>query len=981
MEPSEWRTGRNADLLRLLALHAGTPVPSDRLVAALWPRSDDRRGRASLRTAVSQLRRIVGEDHVERTLDGLVLRHAWVDVAAFRALAREARRHVAAGEQARALRVARQADALYSGQLTAHDTDAEWADTERQSLQEAHCDLLGLAAEAGLDLRWTGDAREYAARLVRIDPFSERAYRALMLANAGLGQTERALSAYHECRRVLADELGADPSAQTQAVYLQVLATQEPARPSEPAETCLVGRDDVMGAIDRLLADRCGDEVTVAAVIGTPGSGRTAVLAAVAARYPDAVVARLDPRHLDAGQLAIEQLDTGRLAVGSGAPGGKPGAPVLVVVDDADTAAAGSLNPLVERLARWGRCVVLLVAVHQAAVLTTVSAPVAWLPLENLDDGGLAELAADVLGGTPSPGLVRTLTGESGGRAGRATSILCAWTAAGRMVSTTDGLALMPAALDPEAGDEDTAHLLSRAREALPSAWHDVLDVAAVIGSPVRAALVEDVLGMSSQDVRAALDHLTDLSVLGIDNGVHHFRDPLVRDAAAAWLRPRARQDLHRRVARTDQLAPADRVEHFMAAGEVTEAAQVALDGAEQEVASGRAEGARDLVRMCAPLLSGAEPSDVPALRMRLHDVSARLDMWHGDDYDPPVPDDAVDEMHRRVLDELLPRRRVREAMDQAGRTGQLTDATLAAFWGAVLMGESASVRQRMEGTLGEGRRGRTGGVPLEARILLALAWHDLGDPRFRAWWNDLRAVAPAGEVPEWLAVRVAAERAEVDVAGLAALMAVHAPYGHEGRPLERHLMRLAFAEGYAVHGQRQAAVTLLDQCVSDAGPDGCLLLLPEAACRLAALLAGSDPVRAAELVDMALCSEGEESHPRERAFKLLAQARLRAVANRLDSAAELAAAADEVAGSAGLVFVRLDALTARVEYLRRAGRAEAATPLAHEAVGIAVAARADGRARVLRERLFAPAPTRSLAAPRLLLSLPRQRAGEPAYR
>ena len=71
VDRSEWRTGKAADLLRLLALRGGDPVATQTLVAALWPGSDQRHGNASLRTAASQVRRVVGGEFLERSLAGI----------------------------------------------------------------------------------------------------------------------------------------------------------------------------------------------------------------------------------------------------------------------------------------------------------------------------------------------------------------------------------------------------------------------------------------------------------------------------------------------------------------------------------------------------------------------------------------------------------------------------------------------------------------------------------------------------------------------------------------------------------------------------------------------------------------------------------------------------------------------------------------------------------------------------------------------
>ena len=223
VEPGEWRTGKTADLVRLLALHGGAPVPATVLIAALWPNSDQVRAQASLRTATCRIRNVLGRDRLGRDLSGLRLRGARVDVVTFRELAAEVRRLVGADGASRAAVLAQEADALYRGDLRAHDDAADWVVAERRALDQAYQGLLCDAAEAVSSLGLPRLAVDYARRALLRDPFSERASRLVMCGHAELGETSSALREYERCRLLLADELGVDPSPQTRAVYLDIL--------------------------------------------------------------------------------------------------------------------------------------------------------------------------------------------------------------------------------------------------------------------------------------------------------------------------------------------------------------------------------------------------------------------------------------------------------------------------------------------------------------------------------------------------------------------------------------------------------------------------------------------------------------------------------------------------------------------------------------------------------------------------------------
>src|SRR5207247_2128627 len=62
-----------------------------------------------------------------------------------------------------------------------------------------------------------------AELVLELEPFRETAYRLLMRAHAGAGNPAEALRVYERCRSVIEEELGASPSPETEAVYLDIL--------------------------------------------------------------------------------------------------------------------------------------------------------------------------------------------------------------------------------------------------------------------------------------------------------------------------------------------------------------------------------------------------------------------------------------------------------------------------------------------------------------------------------------------------------------------------------------------------------------------------------------------------------------------------------------------------------------------------------------------------------------------------------------
>jgi len=220
---TEWRTGKTADLIRLLALGNGRPIRPEVLVARLWPKASPGRGRASLRTASSQIRRALQDHCLVRQPDGLVLHGAWVDVVEYLDTAKQVAVAVREHRYVEARSLAAAAEELYVDDFHAHDDDSDWAAAERYRLVRARVSLLCDAALIAQHLGIPREAAELATTATEVDPASETAHRLLMTAHADLGDNANALRVFDSYRTYLADELGADPSPQTQELHLRLL--------------------------------------------------------------------------------------------------------------------------------------------------------------------------------------------------------------------------------------------------------------------------------------------------------------------------------------------------------------------------------------------------------------------------------------------------------------------------------------------------------------------------------------------------------------------------------------------------------------------------------------------------------------------------------------------------------------------------------------------------------------------------------------
>lgn len=98
-----------------------------------------------------------------------------------------------------------------------------WIEEQRRDLRDILVRALECLRDIALAEAELGDAVRYAAEITELEPFRESSYRGLMQAHAAAGNPAEALRVYERCRRFLADELGAYPSPESEAAYLEIL--------------------------------------------------------------------------------------------------------------------------------------------------------------------------------------------------------------------------------------------------------------------------------------------------------------------------------------------------------------------------------------------------------------------------------------------------------------------------------------------------------------------------------------------------------------------------------------------------------------------------------------------------------------------------------------------------------------------------------------------------------------------------------------
>ncbi|MBF8184551.1 tetratricopeptide repeat protein [Nonomuraea sp. K274] len=283
--------GRNGPwLLAGLALGLGRPVPEDRLTEWVWGPAGASVG--ALRTGISRIRTWLRDqmslpDAIELTAHGYRLNIARVrlDAARFMELTETA---VAERDPARRLDLFQQALAEWRAPVLLGAPEGLRACPEAHRLDTAQLTCVMNLADLALVLDRPQEAVDQVVHLAGRHPYDERLHARLITVLGASGRRAQALRWFEATRRRLADELGIDPSPELRDAHAALLAeearasgqgTARPAVPNmlPPDVTDFTGRERIRQELRRYLCDASRNTVSIAAVSGMGGIGKTAL--------------------------------------------------------------------------------------------------------------------------------------------------------------------------------------------------------------------------------------------------------------------------------------------------------------------------------------------------------------------------------------------------------------------------------------------------------------------------------------------------------------------------------------------------------------------------------------------------------------------------------------------------------------------------------------------------------------------------------
>ena len=285
-------SGSAQSIFAFFLLHPNTFHRREQLAGMFWPDSSETNARSNLRHALWQIRKAINLDNSARIQNdprGLIYLPQTgdqLDVELFEACT----------EDEDSIDILRDTVMCYGGELLP-GFYAEWVILERERLQAAYERRLGQLVDRLLSEKKWNETLKWGEHWIAIGNTPEPAYRALMLAYAGLGNLSAAAAQYQRCETALENELGVQPCDLTRSTYEGIrkgfsgpdfersapAVSKMPTLPvsldmPERSKSIFVGREAELAELDDYLEKALHGQIQVVFVSGEAGSGKTSLL-------------------------------------------------------------------------------------------------------------------------------------------------------------------------------------------------------------------------------------------------------------------------------------------------------------------------------------------------------------------------------------------------------------------------------------------------------------------------------------------------------------------------------------------------------------------------------------------------------------------------------------------------------------------------------------------------------------------------------
>jgi DNA-binding SARP family transcriptional activator len=225
--------GRQAPLIfAMLVVERDRPISRDELAEELWPHMRPRSWEPALRGVVSKVRTFLtvaglpDNAVASRGFGGYQLHlppDVVVDVESARSAVENADQVLREGNPTQAIALAEYARKVVVRTFFPNEK-GWWVDRVRDGLGKVLLWALCVLGEGYAQRGQYQFAMRAVEDAIALEPFRERTHQLLIQVHAAAGNPAEALRAYDRCRRLLADELGVVPTAETAALHLALLS-------------------------------------------------------------------------------------------------------------------------------------------------------------------------------------------------------------------------------------------------------------------------------------------------------------------------------------------------------------------------------------------------------------------------------------------------------------------------------------------------------------------------------------------------------------------------------------------------------------------------------------------------------------------------------------------------------------------------------------------------------------------------------------
>ena len=226
-----WVSRKALSVLKYLVVYHPTPVSKDALMDSLWPDADAESARRNLHQAIYTLRHTLkGEapdfQHILFEKEHYSLNpqmELWMDFVEFERHYHTGQDMERLGHYYEAIQAYEAAELLYRGDFMGEDLYEDMPVARRQYFWEMYLSNIYRLTRCYLELGQVKAAIVANQKILERDKTQEPAHQNLIKCYIDQGQRNLAIRQYQICVKVLMDELGVPPSADTRAIYQKII--------------------------------------------------------------------------------------------------------------------------------------------------------------------------------------------------------------------------------------------------------------------------------------------------------------------------------------------------------------------------------------------------------------------------------------------------------------------------------------------------------------------------------------------------------------------------------------------------------------------------------------------------------------------------------------------------------------------------------------------------------------------------------------